>query len=68
MKCLIESPDYDIAKQLESIALQCAIDAKTQIEAKITVRSKIQSSFITLQINVDEALGVIVSPGASPAA
>jgi hypothetical protein len=57
MKCLIESPDYDIAKQLESIALQCAIDAKTPMETKITVRSKIQSSFITLQINVDEALG-----------
>jgi hypothetical protein len=57
MKCLIESSDYNIAKQLENIALQCAMEAKTQIETKVTVRSKIQSNFITLQINVDEALG-----------
>jgi hypothetical protein len=57
MKCLIESADYKTAKQLESIAMQCAMDVRVKVETKTTVRSKIQSNFITLQINVDEALG-----------
>ncbi len=57
MKCLIESSNHKTAKQLESIAVQCAIDSRTQIETKRVVRSKIQSNFITLQIDVSEALG-----------